>query len=133
MDDKQKELYKEWKKLVNMTPSQLQAFLDSDEGKEAGLSRKEAGKLGIRNGRDSARAIIKMKGKGVDSWNKNDWEWARHQVNFINRMSGNKGPLLDEKGRKTRLYLSLLIWGNDPRKHIKESFEKAAELLEKCS
>lgn len=133
MDDKQKELYKEWKKLVNMTPSQLQAFLDSDEGKEAGLSRKEAGKLGIRNGRDSARAIIKMKEKGVDNWNNNDWDWARHQVNFINRMSGNKGPLLDKNGKKTRLYLSLLIWGHNPKKTLKESYELANDLLQRCS
>jgi hypothetical protein len=45
------------------------------------------------------------------------WRWANKQINFISRMSGNKGPLYDEKGRKTRKHTSLLIWGHNPKKY----------------
>jgi hypothetical protein len=31
-------------------------------------------------------------------------------------MSGMKGKLYDEKGRKTRKHLALLIWGHNPEK-----------------
>lgn len=125
MDDKQKEQYKTWKKLINMSANEIQKFLDSDEGKEAGLSRKESATAGasggkIKSGRDSARAIIRMLGKKVEDWDFNDWEWSGRQVGFISRMKSNPGPLYDEKGRKTRKLLSLLVWGHDPRKKINE-------------
>lgn len=125
MDDKKKEKYKTWKKLINMSANEIQKFLDSDEGKEAGLSRKEAATAGasggkIKSGRDSARAIIRMLGKKVEDWDSNDWEWAGRQISFISRMKSNPGPLYDDKGRKTRKLLSLLVWGHDPRKKMNE-------------
>ena len=113
------EVYAEWKELVNMTPRELERFLE-DYGNVAGLSRAEASAQGIRSGRDSARAIIRMKRKGKSKWNANDWKWARRQVNFIKRMSGAKGPLLTKKSdgyhHPTRRYLALLVWGHDPLK-----------------
>ena len=54
----------------------------------AGLSRNEASSKGISSGRDSAKAIIRMKKKGVDNWTANDWKWANKQISFISRMSG---------------------------------------------
>lgn len=125
MDEKQQEQYKTWKKLINMSANEIQKFLDSDEGKEAGLSRKESATAGasggkIKSGRDSARAIIRMLGKKVEDWDSNDWEWSGRQVGFISRMKSNPGPLYDEKGRKTRKLLSLLVWGHDPRKKMNE-------------
>lgn len=113
------EVYSEWKVLVNMTPREIERFLD-DYGDTAGLSRSEASAQGIKSGRDSARAIIRMKRKGKSKWNANDWKWARRQVGFIKRMSGSKGVLLKEKAdgsfEPTRKYLSLLVWGHDPLK-----------------
>jgi hypothetical protein len=122
-EDKAKEeqdaLYKEWEKLVNMGPKELESFIDSDEGEEAGLSRKEASKAGakggkIKSGRDSARAIVRMLQTKKKDWTPNDWEWARRQVNFITRMKGAQGPMRDEKGRPTRKLLALKIWGHNP-------------------
>jgi hypothetical protein len=110
------EVYREWKKLVNMTTSELQRFVDSPEGRRAGLSRAEAKEQGIRSGRDSARAILRMKAKKKDDWTKSDWEWARRQVGFIKRMRGAKGPLRDKNGEPTRKLLALKIWGHDPEK-----------------
>lgn len=118
--------YKEWKSLVNMSASELQTFVNSKEGKEAGLSRAKASELGISSGRDSARAILRMKQKPFSEWNDDDKKWMQKQINFIKRMSGNKGDLFDDKGNKTRKHTSLLIWGHNPLK--KETMEKGGRI-----
>lgn len=110
------EIYKEWKELVNMTHSELSAFLKTEEGKEAGMSRSEAKEEGISSGQDSARAILRMLKKKKEDWTETDYKWAKKQINFIKRMSGNKGGLFDDKGNKTRKHTSLLLWGNNPKK-----------------
>jgi hypothetical protein len=112
-----KETYKKWKDLVNMSASELKKFMDSDEGKEAGLSKQEADKLGIHYGRESAKWILKMKDTPVSEWTPTMWRWAKRQISFNSRMRGNKGKLYDDKGRKTRKHLSLLIWGHNPEKY----------------
>lgn len=120
-DEEKDDIYKEWSKLVNMGPKELSDFIDSEEGEEAGLSRKEAGKAGasggkIKSGRDSARAIVRMLERKKDSWTDNDWEWAKRQINFINRMKGAKGAMREPDGKPTRKLLALKIWGHDPEK-----------------
>lgn len=114
--DEKKEIYAKWRKLINMSRSELEKFYNSDEGKVAGLSPEEAKEAGIDSGRESARWIMKMKATKVADWTPTMWKWAKKQISFVSRMSGNKGKLVDENGNKTRKYLSLLIWGHDPNK-----------------
>lgn len=111
-----KNVYGEWKKLVNMSAAELEKFYNSKEGKEAGLSAHEAIELGIHYGRQSAKWIIKMKRLPAAMWTEEMWDWAKRQIAFIKRMSGVHGKLYDSGGRKSRKYLSLLIWGHDPAK-----------------
>jgi hypothetical protein len=115
--DENKETYAKWKKLVNMSYSELNRFYNSEEGKKAGLTPSQASAQGIDSGRESARWILKMKKTPKSEWTPQMWKWAKKQISFISRMSGNKGKLYDDKGRKTRKYLSLLIWGNNPEKN----------------
>ena len=115
-EDKLKESYKVWKKLINMSPKEIQSFLDSQDGKKAGLSREEASKLGITSGRDSARAIIRMLKTPFEDWSTNEFKWMNKQISFIKRMLGNKGPLNDDKGKPTRKLLALKVWGHNPLK-----------------
>jgi len=112
-----KETYKKWKSLVNMSNSELEKFYNSQEGKDAGLSSKEASEQGISSGRESARWIMKMKETPMSDWTPTMWTWAKKQISFISRMSGNRGDLYDEKGNKTRKHTSLLIWGHNPKKY----------------
>jgi hypothetical protein len=114
--NEQEEVYKKWKELVNMSPSELRSFLDSEEGKVAGLTKEEADDLGIDYGRESAKWILKMKAIPYKDWTPSMWRWAKKQISFISRMKGNKGKLYDENGKRTRKYLSLLVWGNNPLK-----------------
>ena len=111
-----KEIYAKWRKLVNMSRSELERFYNSEEGKVAGLTPQEAEEAGIDSGRESARWIMKMKSTKVADWTPMMWKWAKKQISFISRMSGNKGKLVDENGAKTRKHLSLLIWGHNPNK-----------------
>lgn len=120
MTDDKLALYRDWKKLINMSASEIQKFLDSEEGQVAGLSRKEASTAGssgnkIKSGRDSARAIIRMLETKKEDWTENDWAWAKRQVAFIKRMSGANGPL-EKDGEKTRKTLALMVWGHNPLK-----------------
>jgi predicted ABC-type ATPase len=122
--DDHKETYKKWKSLVNMSYSELDKFYNSKEGKEAGLSSSEAKEQGIDSGRESARWILKMKKTPHSKWTPTMWKWAKKQISFISRMSGNKGGLYDEKGNKTRKHTSLLIWGHNPKKESSMKYEK---------
>lgn len=106
--------YKKWKKLVNMSPSELKSFMDSPLGRKAGLTYEQAKKLGIKSGRDSAKAIIRMKNKPFNDWGKNDFDWMNRQISFISRMRGVRGPLY-KGGEPTRKLLALKIWGHNPR------------------
>lgn len=120
-DERNRRDYKRWRQLVNMGAREIQSFLDSQDGKKAGLSRGEAAHAGsggarITSGRDSARAIIRMKSKPFSEWDANDIRWMRKQINFISRMRGNPGKLRDEQGRPTRKLLALKVWGHNPGK-----------------
>ena len=112
-----KTIYQKWKSLVNMSYSELLKYYNSKEGKESGLTKSEADSQGISNGRESARWIMKMKKTNYKNWTDTMWRWANKQISFISRMRGNQGELYDDKGRKTRKLMSLLIWGHNPNKY----------------
>jgi hypothetical protein len=126
--DYKKKTYAKWKSLVNMSSSELERFYNSQEGKDAGLSTKEANEQGISSGRESARWAMKMKNTKVSDWTPTMWKWANKQISFISRMSGNKGGLYDDKGNKTRKHTSLLIWGNNPEKESSMKYENGGEM-----
>ncbi len=106
-------LFATWRELVNVPTPVLRRFLER-WGRVAGLSRASAAVQGIRSGRDSARAILRMRAKRPSSWTASDWEWARRQVAFVRRMAGGRGALWKPSGQPSRRLLSLLLWGHDP-------------------
>lgn len=122
--NKRKELWQDWKELVNMSASELESYLNSEDGKTSGMNKKDADKLGINNGKASARAIIKMKPRGgsfkaaEENWTPREWEWAKDQVSFIKRMNGMKKrmnpPYFYRNDKLTEWVKSLLIWGHKP-------------------
>jgi len=124
-----KETYAEWKSLVNMSKSEITNFYNSPEGKQAGLSESEANKQGIDSGRESARWLMKMKDIPYKLWSSDMWRWAKKQISFIKRMSGMKGELYDDKGRKTRKHTALLIWGHKPTKKFEGGGGVGSELI----
>lgn len=122
-EDRKKEIYSRWRKLINMTAAEVENFktkqlelAKKSDKLYPGLKPKEARKIGISSGVQSAEWIIKMKNTSVKDWTPEMWKWANKQISFVSRMSGNKGPLYDDKGNPTRKLLSLKIWGHNPSK-----------------
>ena len=111
-----KVVYDKWKRLVNMTYTELSRYYHSKDGKESGLTKEEADKQGISSGRESCEWILKMKKTSYKNWTDEMWKWANKQISFISRMSGVQGELTDAKGKKTPKYKALMIWGNNPKK-----------------
>jgi len=122
-DERKREIYVRWKKLVNMSATSVKNFKEKqtalarkNDKHYPGLKPAKAKQLGISSGVQSAEWIIKMKSTPVKEWTPEMWKWASKQISFISRMSGNKGPLYDDKGNPTRKLLSLKIWGHNPGK-----------------
>lgn len=132
-------IWSKWYELINMSASELQRFMDSEQGQDAGLSAAAAKKEGISRGRNSANWLLKMIPTGrswksaLENWTPTMWAWARKQVSFNSRMLGNKptknNPYKDDNGDMTRWLKSLLIWGHDPRK-AKRSAPKSPNNLD---
>lgn len=136
-----KETFERWKKLINMSSSEIKGFLSSENGKDAGLSKKQASQQGIHTGKQSAQWVIKLLNKGAkkmsfeeakEKLNQKEWYWIGRQVSFNSRALGQKSKkndpfyLRDSKGeikktksgepKMTRWLKAMLIWGHDPRK-----------------
>jgi hypothetical protein len=79
-DSDKNDIYTRWKRLVNMSPKELEDFMKTEEGKAAGLSASEAKSQGIKSGRESARWILKMKKTSSSKWTPKMWEWANRQL-----------------------------------------------------
>lgn len=118
-----KDTWTEWNKLINMTPAQIKKFRE-DDGKDAGLTSKEADANGIDSGKESAEMLIKMIPTGKSfaeaekNWTPTMWFWCGKQVSFNSRMIGMKknmkAPYFFRNGEMTRWLKSLLIWGHCP-------------------
>ena len=127
-DDRQvKKDYIRWKRLVNMPSKTLQKFLETEEGKRAGLTPKEAKRAGgIRTGRGSARAILRMRAKPFAEWTSADVNWLYRQLSFVSRMRGLDGAYSarDKEGKivPTRKLTSLWVWGHVPKGHSPEKY-----------
>ena len=119
-----------WRKLVNMSAKDINKFYDSDDGKDAGMKKKDADKAKIDNGRESARWLMKMLSNGEtyksasENWTPTMWRWCRKQISFISRMKGMRkrmvGNPFERNGEMTRWLKSMLIWGHDPRKPLRK-------------
>jgi hypothetical protein len=132
--------WEKWKSYANMTPAEINKFLNSENGKDAGLSKKEGQKAGIHTGKQSIKWQIKILQKNIKSFEEakeklsgKEWYWVNRMVSFNSRMSGagsrikgNKYYQTDSKGevkkydngepKMTRWLKSLMVWAYDPRK-----------------
>lgn len=136
-DEPDRDVWNQWRDLVNMTERELKAFRASAEGHQAGMSRAAARRINNKTGRESSSMLVKMIPTGgsfrraVDSWKPEYWSWARRQISFIKRHRAqveiNDEALYDESGAPTRRLLGFLIWGHDPDRY---DFGKTTPLLD---
>jgi Protein of unknown function (DUF3140) len=105
------EVKREFRERVNMSPSQIERWLDTDESKSVGQA---SGSAGSTVGRDSGRRIIAIKRKKAADLSGADIAWMKKVNGYIARH-------LEQRPRKSRGELREADWtyslkncGHDP-------------------
>ncbi len=105
-----KEIRAEFDRVVNMTPSELEKWLESEESKRVGWTHEgETESVGHQEG----RRIVAMKRKKAADLDDDDLAHMRKVVGYCHRHLKQR-PQGDVTG--TRWRHSLMNWGHDPLK-----------------
>lgn len=110
MSSKSKEeIYKDFYDKVNMTPSELEKWLETDKAKNSGQGSEEGKSTGYKSG----ERIIDIKQKKKEDLTEDDYAHMSKVVGYIVRHKAQrpKGDVGDTTWR-----YSLKNWGHDPVK-----------------
>jgi hypothetical protein len=99
----------EFKELVNMSPKQLEDWLETEESKSVG-QKKDGGES---TGHESGRHIVKILRAKKDALTEADHKHMNKVVGYVKRHSAQR-PSGDIKDTAWRY--SLMNWGHDPLK-----------------
>ncbi|WP_420367526.1 DUF3140 domain-containing protein [Curtobacterium sp. L1-20] len=111
MSDDEKQIRDDFADAVNMTASELEHWLGTDESKAVGQKPSGGGEsTGHESGRHIVRILRKKQGDYTDA----DYAHMRKVVGYVARHSEQRpdGDVHDTPWRH-----SLMNWGNDPEKH----------------
>ncbi len=103
-----KSVIDEFQQAVNMTPKELEAWLDTGESQSVGQKDGDDESIGHKSG----RRIIELLEK-KDNYNDDDLSHMKKVISYVRR-HGAQQPSGDVK--QTRWYYSLKNWGHDPLK-----------------
>ena len=95
---------------VNMTPKELEDWLETDESQEVGWGDEGGESVGHRSG----RRIVELRRTKKDDLTEDDLAHMRKVVGYVNRHLAQGGPQDDVEHSKWRS--SLMNWGHDPLK-----------------
>ncbi|WBQ08283.1 DUF3140 domain-containing protein [Kribbella sp. CA-293567] len=102
--------YKEFRDAVNMTPKQLEKWLETDESKAVG---QKSGEGSESVGHRSGRRIIELLGSKKADLGDDDYAHMRKVVGYVHRHREQR-PSGDVT--ETNWRYSLMNWGHDPKK-----------------
>ena len=109
MVDNKDEVYKEFNDQVNLSPKELEDWLETDESKKVGQDSGDGESIG----RKSAKKIIKIKRKKKADLTEADYEHMQKVNGYISRHKAQR----PDKGIKDSPWrYSLMNWGHDPLK-----------------
>jgi hypothetical protein len=103
------ETWQEFRDAVNMTPAQLEQWLDTKESKSVGAPKGKSG--GESVGHDSGRRIVKLLRVKKADLTDDDYAHMRKVVGYVHRHLAQR-PSGDIKESNWRY--SLMNWGHDP-------------------
>jgi hypothetical protein len=103
------ETWKEFRDAVNMTPGELEKWLEREESKSVG--QKSGG--GESTGHASGRRIVEVTRTKKSDLDEDDYEHMRKVVGYVHRHLAQR-PSGDI--RDTHWRYSLMNWGHDPLK-----------------
>jgi hypothetical protein len=108
-DDDTEQTIAEFGDVVNMTPSELEEWLDTDESRSVGDSDGD----GESTGHASGRRILQIKEKAKADYDDDDLAHMRKVIGYVHRHTAQRpdGDVEDTPWR-----YSLMNWGHDPSK-----------------
>lgn len=123
--EEKNEIYREWKKIINMSKKELEAWAEDDSRLSASLNRQEADKEGdIQSGLDSLHRIKRRVDKPKSEWSNADYTNAKQEIGFNTRMLGNDPGDLASGETLSKWHISLKNWGHDPSKSNSPAYGK---------
>ena len=104
-----KSVIDEFQQVINMTPEELESWLDTDESKEVGQKEGEEESIGHKSG----KRIIQLLQKKQDEYTDDDLSHMKKVVSYVHRHLAQRpsGDIED-----TRWRYSLKNWGHEPLK-----------------
>lgn len=106
--EQKNEVRKEFNEVVNMTASQLEKWLRTDESKSVGQKKDGDESIGHKSG----ETIIQILAKKVDELSDDDYAHMRKVISYVRRHSAQR-PAHSEG---SNWEYSLKNWGHDPGK-----------------
>ncbi|HWT91441.1 MAG TPA: DUF3140 domain-containing protein [Solirubrobacteraceae bacterium] len=109
-DDDPDETRRAFGDAVNMTPKELEGWLETDESQSVG--QKDGG--GESVGHESGRRIVALLRTKKDDLTDDDLAHMRKVTGYVHRHLAQGGP--DDDAEHSRWRSSLMNWGHDPLK-----------------
>lgn len=109
MDDHD-QIAKDFQEAVNMTPAELERWLENEESQSVGWTKEGEGES---VGHHSGRRIVEIKRKKKADLTQDDYAHMRKVIGYIHRHMAQR-PGGDIKNSRWRY--SLMNWGHDPLK-----------------
>ena len=103
------QIWDEWTDLVNMTKSELEEWLETDESKSVGDTED-----GESTGHMSGRRIVEIKATNKSDLSEDQWDHMATVVGYVKRHLSQGGP--DKNVETSAWRYSLMNWGHDPQK-----------------
>lgn len=98
---------------VNMSPAELERWLDTGASKAVGWTREgETEAVGHKEG----HRIVEIKRKKAADLSDDDYAHMRKVVGYVHRHLAEGGPAKPEDRHESRWRHSLMNWGHDPEK-----------------
>lgn len=112
MDEREKqEIHRQFSDVVNMTPKELEEWLDTEESQAVGWTREgESEAVGHKSG----RRIVDIERKRKAELDDDDYAHMKKVVGYVHRHTKQGGPSDDKEHSRWRY--SLMNWGHDPLK-----------------
>lgn len=110
MVEERKVVIAKFKEAVNMTPKQLESWLETTESQEVGQKHDEHDES---TGHKSGRCIVELLHKKQSDYTEDDLSQMRRVISYVHRHLAQR-PSGDIE--HTRWRYSLMNWGHDPLK-----------------
>jgi len=110
-ETEKQQVFAEFNDAVNMTPSELEAWLETEESQSVGYVREGEDEA---VGHQSGRRILEIKRRKKAELSDDDYAHMRKVVGYVHRHSEQGGPADDKDHSRWRY--SLMNWGHDPLK-----------------